>query len=222
METVLYLCVNRGWGLCWTPLQKLYQLIQQSPLFITSTHFLIEILDSKNINNDEKTKKLNKNNIRSSNEFLMACQVIPEIMTELLALKKKILDDVCHLRGSCQVYHERELIVPLWLIQTCQLVSKCFFILVYVVNINNAHAGLSLTSVLAKSNMDGFTSCARLSPRPFFLSLPLLSTSSSLFYPFPPLSVPVSERRRMALTPSLIERCGPSAVIGGAAVVGFL
>lgn len=112
--------------------------------------------------------------------------------------------------------------MPLWLIQTCQLVSKCFFILVYVVNINNAHAGLSLTSVLAKSNMDGFTSCARLSPRPFFLSLPLLSTSSSLFYPFPPLSVPVSERRRMALTPSLIERCGPSAVIGGAAVVGFL
>lgn len=113
METVLYLCVNRGWGLCWTPLQKLYQLIQQSPLFITTTHFLIEILDSKDINNDEKTKKLNKNNIRSSNEFLMACQVIPEIMTELLALKKKILDDVCHLRGSCQVYHERELIVPL-------------------------------------------------------------------------------------------------------------
>lgn len=42
----------------------------------------------------------------------MACQVMPEIMTELLALKKKILDDVCHLRGSCQVYHERELIVP--------------------------------------------------------------------------------------------------------------
>lgn len=37
----------------------------------------------------KKTKKLNKNNIRSSNEFLMACQVIPEIMTELLALKKK-------------------------------------------------------------------------------------------------------------------------------------
>lgn len=36
-------------------LQKLYQPIQQSPLFTTSTQFLIEILHSKEINNDEKT-----------------------------------------------------------------------------------------------------------------------------------------------------------------------
>lgn len=59
--------------------------------------------------------------------------------------------------------------MPLWLIQTCQLVNKCFFILMYVVDINNAHKGLSLTSVLATFNVDGFTSCARLSPRPCFL-----------------------------------------------------
>lgn len=64
--------------------------------------------------------------------------------------------------------------------------SKCFFILVYVVNINNAHAGLSLTSVLAKSNMDGFTSCARLSPRPFFLP------SSSFHFKLAILSFPSS------------------------------
>lgn len=63
-------------------------------------------------------------------ESLMVSQIMPEIMTELVAFHS---EDICHLSENCQVCHEREFIVllstALWLIQACQLVSKCFFIL---------------------------------------------------------------------------------------------
>lgn len=62
-----------------------------------------------------------------------------------------------------------------------------------MVNINNAHAGLSSASVLAKFDMEGFTSCPRLSPHSSFLSL--FSTVSLPLHPSLSFSIPGSERQ---------------------------
>lgn len=86
-----------------------------------------------------------------------------------------------------------------------------------MVNINNAHAAPSTGSVLAEVEHGRFQRRTCLSSPPF---LPFLCLS------FPhPLSLSVCPgpwRHRAALAPVVTERCDLSAVIGGAAVVGFL
>lgn len=127
----------------------------------------------------------------SSAESLMVLQ----IMADPVAFFHS--GDIYHFWENCQVCDERGIIVPLtvtpWLIQAHGSVCKCFFILVKVVNINNAHRGLSSYCLLAKFNMKAaFTFAIS------FLSIP------------------------PCLWMALIEGCDLSTVIGGAWAIGFL
>lgn len=86
--------------------------------------------------------------------------------------------DIYHFWENCQVCDDRGIIVPLtvnpWLIQAHGSVGKCLFLLVKVVNINNAHRGLSSDCLLAKFNIKAAFTCYRIcNLLPFYPFLPL-------------------------------------------------
>lgn len=82
---------------------------------------------------------------RSSAESLM----LLHIMADLVAFFHS--GDIYHFCENCQVCDERGIILPLtvtpWLIQARLSACRCVFILVQVVNINNAHRGPSSDSL---------------------------------------------------------------------------
>lgn len=94
-----------------------------------------------------------------------------------------------------------------------------------MVNINNAHAGLSSASVLAKFSMEGFTSCARLSPHSysFFLSqsfsFPPRARSSVLSLWKAPYGSDAYSDRTMWPISSNWRSCGGWVSLGGGGVI---
>lgn len=84
------------------------------------------------------------------------------------------LPSLCWKRNYHAFDCDHDTMVP-WLIQAHGSVCKCVFILVKVVNINNAHRGLSSDCLLAKFNMKAAFTCCRI-------------CNLVLFHPFLPLN----------------------------------